>query len=203
VVDTTIVSGALSALARRPHAATSGLQWIADDCTLAFASLLLLAGALADRFGRHQTLVAGLALFAAASLAPALTRTTGELIAARAAMGVPAAFIMSATLSILTSVFTDRAERANAIGLWAAVSGLGVAIGPVAGGWLLAHFSWDSVFLVNLPIAGTALLAGHWLVPASRAPVSRRLDLTGAALSVTAFGADLHADPGTRRPRHM
>jgi EmrB/QacA subfamily drug resistance transporter len=189
VVDTTIVNVALPTLARQLHATTSGLQWIVDAYTLAFASLLLLAGALADRFGRHRALAAGLAAFAAASFAAALTRTTGELIAARAAMGVAAAFIMPATLSILTSVFTDRAERAKAIGLWAAVSGLGVAIGPVAGGWLLAHFSWDSIFLVNLPIAGTALLAGRWLVPASRAPVPRRLDLVGAALSVAAFAA--------------
>jgi EmrB/QacA subfamily drug resistance transporter len=189
VVDTTIVNVALPTLARQLHATTSGLQWIVDGYTLAFASLLLLAGALADRFGRHRALAAGLAAFAAASLAAALTRTTGELVAARAAMGVAAAFIMPATLSILTNVFTDRAERAKAIGLWAAVSGLGVAIGPVAGGWLLAHFSWDSIFLVNLPIAGTALLVGRWLVPASRAPVPRRLDLAGAALSVTALAA--------------
>src|SRR5215472_5976110 len=189
VVDTTIVNVALPTLARQLHATTSGLQWIVDGYTLAFASLLLLAGALADRFGRHRSLAAGLAAFAIASLAAALTRTTGELIAARAAMGVAAAFIMPATLSVLTSVFTDRAERARAIGLWAAVSGLGVAIGPVAGVWLLAHFSWDSIFLVNLPIAGIALAAGRWLVPASRAPVPRRLDLTGAALSVTAFAA--------------
>src|SRR5215831_18729728 len=182
VVDTTIVNVALPTLARQLHATTSGLQWVVDAYTLAFASLLLLAGALADRFGRHRALAAGLAAFAAASLAAALTRTTGELIAARAAMGVAAAFIMPATLSVLTSVFTDRAERAKAIGL-------GVAIGPVAGGWLLAHFSWDSIFLVNLPIAGIALAAGRWLVPASRAPIPRRLDLAGAALSVTAFAA--------------
>jgi len=189
VVDTTIVNVALPTLARQLHATTSGLQWIVDAYTLAFASLLLLAGALADRYGRHRALAAGLAAFAAASLAAALTKTTGELIAARAAMGMAAAFIMPSTLSILTSVFTDRAERAKAIGLWAAVSGLGVAIGPVAGGWLLAHFSWGSIFLVNLPIAGVALVAGHWLVPSSRAPVPRRLDLAGAALSVTALAA--------------
>src|SRR5215472_7562447 len=189
VVDTTIVNVALPTLARQLHAATSGLQWIVDSYTLAFASLLLLAGALADRFGRHRALAGGLVGFAASSLAAALTSTTGELIAARAAMGISAAFIMPATLSILTSVFTDPAKRAKAIGLWAAVSGLGVAIGPVAGGWLLAHFSWNSIFLVNLPIVAIALLAGRWLVPASRAPISRRLDLTGAVFSVTALAA--------------
>jgi hypothetical protein len=102
-------------------------------------------------------------------------------------MGVGGAFIMPATLSIITNVFTDHAERTKAIGLWAAVSGLGVAIGPVAGGWLLAHFSWGSIFLVNLPIVAVALVAGYWLVPASRAPQASRLDLTGAALSVAAL----------------
>lgn len=103
-------------------------------------------------------------------------------------MGVGGAFIMPATLSIITAVFTDHAERTRAIGLWSAVSGLGVAIGPVAGGWLLTHFSWDSIFLVNLPIVAIALVAGHWLIPASRAAGSAgRLDLAGAALSVAAF----------------
>ena len=102
-------------------------------------------------------------------------------------MGIGGAFIMPATLSIITAVFTDPAERTKAIGLWSAVSGLGVAIGPVAGGWLLAHFSWDSIFLVNLPIVAVALVAGRWLIPASRTPRSGRLDLTGAVLSVAAF----------------
>jgi Major Facilitator Superfamily len=102
-------------------------------------------------------------------------------------MGVGAAFIMPATLSILTSVFTSPAERAKAIGIWSAISGLGVAIGPVAGGLLLAHFGWDSIFLVNIPLTVVALIAGHWLVPASRSSVVRRLDPAGAIASVAAF----------------
>jgi EmrB/QacA subfamily drug resistance transporter len=187
VVDSTIVNVALPTFSRDLHASSSGLQWIVDAYTLTFAALLLLAGAIADRYGRHRALAGGLALFAAGSLAAAFTQTTTELIAARAIMGIGGAFIMPATLSIITAVFTDNAERIKAIGLWSAVSGLGVAIGPVAGGWLLAHFSWDSIFLVNLPIVAVALVAGHWLVPASRAPGSRRLDLIGAALSVAAF----------------
>ncbi len=187
VVDSTIVNVALPTLSRQLHASASGLQWIVDAYTLTFAALLLLAGAIADRYGRHLALAGGLATFAAGSLAAALTHTTAELIAARAVMGIGGAFIMPATLSIITSVFTDPAERTKAIGLWAAVSGLGVAIGPVAGGWLLTHFSWDSIFLVNLPIVAVALVAGRWLVPASRAPQARRLDLTGAMLSVAAF----------------
>jgi EmrB/QacA subfamily drug resistance transporter len=187
VVDSTIVNVALPTFARELHASTSGLQWIVDAYTLTFAALLLLAGAIADRYGRHYALAAGLAIFAAGSLAAAFTHTTAELIAARAVMGIGGAFIMPATLSIIMSVFTNPAERTKAIGLWSAVSGLGVAIGPVAGGWLLAHFSWDSIFLVNLPIVAVALAAGRWLVPASRAPRSGRLDLTGAVLSVAAF----------------
>jgi EmrB/QacA subfamily drug resistance transporter len=187
VVDSTIVNVALPTFSRDLHASSSGLQWIVDAYTLTFAALLLLAGAIADRYGRHRALAGGLALFAAGSLAAAFTQTTAELIAARAIMGVAGAFIMPATLSIITAVFTDHTERTKAIGLWSAVSGLGVAIGPVAGGWLLAHFSWDSIFLVNLPIVAIALVAGHWLVPASRAAGAGRLDLTGAALSVAAF----------------
>ncbi len=187
VVDSTIVNVALPTFSRQLHASSSGLQWIVDAYTLTFAALLLLAGAIADRYGRQYALAGGLAIFAAGSLAAALTNTTAELIAARAVMGVGGAFIMPATLSIITNVFTDPAERTKAIGLWSAVSGLGVAIGPVAGGWLLTHFSWDSIFLVNLPIVAVALVAGRWLIPASRAPQSGRLDLIGAALSVAAF----------------
>jgi EmrB/QacA subfamily drug resistance transporter len=187
VVDSTIVNVALPTLARDLRTGTAGLQWITDAYTLAFAALLLMAGAIADRFGRHRALAAGLAVFAAGSLAAALASTAPALIAARAVMGIGAAFIMPATLSILTSVFTSPAERAKAIGIWSAVSGLGVAIGPVAGGLLLARFGWDSIFLVNLPLTAAALTAGHWLVPDSRSPAARRLDPVGAIVSVAAF----------------
>jgi len=189
VVDSTIVNVALPTFSRQLHASTSGLQWIVDAYTLTFAALLLLAGTIADRYGRHYALAGGLVTFAAGSLAAVFTDTTAELIAARAVMGIGGAFIMPATLSIITNVFRDPAERTKAIGLWSAVSGLGVAIGPVAGGWLLTHFSWDSIFLVNLPIVAVALVAGRWFIPASRAPQSGRLDLIGAALSVAAFTA--------------
>jgi EmrB/QacA subfamily drug resistance transporter len=187
VVDSTIVNVALPTLARDLRTGTAGLQWITDAYTLAFAALLLMAGAIADRFGRHRALTAGLAVFAAGSLAAALASSAPGLIAARAVMGIGAAFIMPATLSILTSVFTSPAERAKAIGIWSAVSGLGVAIGPVAGGLLLARFGWDSIFLVNLPLTAAALIGGHWLVPDSRSPVARRLDPAGALVSVAAF----------------
>ena len=189
VVDGTIVNVALPTLARDRRTGISGLQWITDAYTLTFAALLLLAGAIADRYGRHRALAAGLVVFAGASLAAAFTRTAPELIAARAVMGTGAAFIMPATLAILTGVFTDPRERVKAIGIWSAVSGLGVAIGPLAGGWLLGHFGWQSVFVVNLPLVAVALTAGRWLVPASKAPVARRLDPLGATLSVAGFTA--------------
>ncbi|WP_083418190.1 DHA2 family efflux MFS transporter permease subunit [Pseudofrankia sp. BMG5.36] len=188
VVDTTIVNVALPTLSRDLHPTASGLAWIVDAYTLAFAALLLPAGALGDRYGRHRALAAGLIVFGAGSLGAALTTTTAQLIALRALMGAGAAFVMPATLSILTSVFTDPAERVKAIGLWSGVSGLGVAIGPTAGGWLLAHFSWGSIFLVNLPVVAVALTAGALLVPASRAPRPVRPDLAGALLSIAGLG---------------
>jgi EmrB/QacA subfamily drug resistance transporter len=189
VVDTTIVNVAIPTLAASLHAGTTALEWIIDSYTLVFAALLLPAGSLGDRFGRHRALAAGMLVFGAGSLAAALSSTSAQLIAARAVMGVGAAFIMPATMAVLTSVFTDPAERAKAIGIWSAVSGLGVAIGPTAGGWLLQHYSWGSIFAVNLPIIVIALVAGWLLVPASSAPVRPRLDLVGAVLAVVAFGA--------------
>ena len=193
VVDGTIVNVALPTFARDLHAGTTGLQWIVDAYTLTYAALLLLAGALADRYGRQHALTAGLVTFGGGSLLAAFTQTDTELIATRVLMGIGAALIMPATLSILSAVFTDPAERTKAIGLWSAVSGLGVAIGPVAGGYLLAHFSWGSIFLVNLPVVAIALVAGHWLIPASRAPQGGPLDLSGALLSVAALTALTYA----------
>ena len=176
-------------LATQLHASTASLQWIVDAYTLTFAALLLVAGSLADRYGRHHALRAGLAIFGAGSAAAAFTHTAAELIAARAVMGLGAAFIMPSTLSVISSVFTVPRERARAIGIWSAVSGLGVAAGPVTGGFLLAHFAWSSVFVVNVPLIAIALAAGHWLVPATKAPTARRLDPLGAAASVAALTA--------------
>jgi EmrB/QacA subfamily drug resistance transporter len=165
------------------HAGESQLQWVVDGYTLVFAGLLLTAGSLGDRFGRKRALTAGLMVFCGASVWAALSTSAGELTAARAVMGIGGAFIMPATLSILTNSFTDPKERAKAIGIWAAVSGLGIVFGPVAGGWLLDHFWWGSVFLVNVPVTIVAAVAGHWLVPESRDVSAPPLDLLGAALS--------------------
>ena len=164
------------------------LQWIVDAYTLVFAALLLVGGNLGDRIGRHRVLQAGLVLFAVTSVGAALSRTTGELIAGRAAMGVAAALIYPATLALLTSTFTVVRERATAIGIWSAVSGLAVAIGPVSGGLLLRHFSWSSVFWVNVPVAAMAIAAGAPLLPESRDSRAGRFDPLGAAASVAGIG---------------
>ncbi|MGO9752298.1 MAG: DHA2 family efflux MFS transporter permease subunit [Solirubrobacteraceae bacterium] len=189
VLDTTIVNVALPTLDRDLHASASGLEWIVDAYTLVFAGLLIFAGALGDRYGRRLALTGGLLVFGAGSVFAALSATLGELIAARAVMGAGAALVMPATLSILTGVFTDPAERAKAIGIWSAVSGLGIAIGPTLGGVLLERFSWSAIFLINIPVIAIALLAGRRLVPASRAANPPRLDLTGAVLSITGLSA--------------
>src|SRR3954451_11954541 len=187
-VDNTIVNVALPTIGRELTASTSDLQWVVDGYTLAFAALLLLGGALGDRFGRRRVLQVGLIAFAATSLLAALADTTGQLVAARGAMGVSAAAIYPATLALLVTTFTERRERATAIGIWSAVTGLSVAIGPVTGGLLLEHFSWGSVFLVNLPLAAIAVVAGRLLLTESADPRRRRFDLVGAAASVAGIG---------------
>jgi EmrB/QacA subfamily drug resistance transporter len=183
VVDNTIVNVALPTLARDLDADVSELQWVVDAYTLVFAGALLLAGTLGDRVGRRRTLLAGLAVFGLSSLAAAYAGGVGMLIADRAVMGLGAAFIMPATLSLLISVFPDERERATAVGIWAATAGLGVALGPVAGGLLLEHFWWGSIFLVNVPLCVLALLLGRRVVPESRDPAAPRVDWTGAGLS--------------------
>ncbi len=184
VMDNTIVNVALPTLARELEAGTSSLQWIVDAYTLVFAGLLLAAGGLGDRFGRKGALLAGLALFGAFSAAGAFASSTGQLISARAVMGVGAALIFPTTLAIVVNVFTEPRERAAAIGIWTAIAGVGVALGPISGGWLLEHFSWGSVFLVNVPVTVAGIVGTLVLVPRSRDPRAPRLDLPGLALSI-------------------
>ena len=184
VVDNTIVNVALPSISRDLHASTGDLQWVVDGYTLSFAGLLLLGGNLGDRLGRRRLLQLGLVLFALFSVGAALAQNTGELITARAAMGAAAALVYPATLAILNSVFTNPRERATAIGIWSAVSGLAVAIGPVVGGALLVHFSWSSVFYVSVPVAVVALIGGRLLLPESRDPHAGRFDPFGALLSI-------------------
>jgi EmrB/QacA subfamily drug resistance transporter len=183
VVDNTIVNVALPTVARELEADVSELQWVVDAYTLVFAGALLLAGTLGDRYGRRRGLLAGLAVFGLSSAAAAHADSVGVLIGWRAVMGLGAAFIMPATLSLLITVFPDERERATAVGVWAATAGLGVALGPVVGGVLLDHFQWGSIFLVNVPLCALALLTGRLVVPESRDPAAPRVDWTGAALS--------------------
>src|SRR3954471_22210493 len=181
VLDNTILNVALPALRSSVDASTSQLQWIVDGYTLVVACLLLTAGSIGDRFGRKGALGVGLIIFCVGSIASALAGSATTLIFTRAFMGIGGALIMPATLSLLTNIFKDARERGRAIGVWAALAGAGGAIGPVLGGLLLAHFWWGSVFLINVPVTISALIAGRFLLPTSRDPDAPRLDLVGAA----------------------
>ena len=183
-LDTTIVNVALPSLANDLDAGTRSLQWIVDGYNLAFAALVLAAGSVSDRFGRRPALIIGLLGFAAASVVGALVTDSGALIAARVVMGAFAALIFPTTLSIISNTFTERRERAAALGAWGAVVGIGVAAGPVTGGWLLTHFYWGSVFWALVPVALLAAAVAFVMVPESRDPSTPRLDLPGVGLSI-------------------
>ncbi len=183
VVDNTIVNVALPSLSRDLGASTTSLQWIVDAYSLAFAGLLLAGGGIGDRFGRKGVMQAGLVGFGVFSALAAACHSTGTLIAARALMGVSAAFIFPATLAILTEIFTDHAERQKALGIWGATSGIAVAFGPITGGALLEHFWFGSIFLVNVPIVIVTLIGGHYLVPRLAAGERRRFDTRGVIVS--------------------
>ena len=194
VIDNTILNTALPTLARVLHASTSDLQWITDGYTLTFAALLVMAGALGDRFGRRNALLLGLVIFASGSAWAALSGDSSTLIAARAVMGAGAAFVMPATLSILTAVFPAR-ERAGAISAWSAIAGVGIVVGPTLGGLLLAHFYWGSVFWVNVPLVVVAIAAVCVVVPGlpGERSAGTRLDVLGAAFSAAAMLAVVDA----------
>jgi EmrB/QacA subfamily drug resistance transporter len=182
-LDNTILNVALPTLQRALGASTSQLQWTVDAYLLVFAGLLLAAGNLGDRLGRRRILQAGLIVFGLGSALAAVSTTAGELIASRAVMGAGGALIMPSTLSIITNIFTG-ARRAKAIAIWTAMAGVGIALGPVTGGWLLERFWWGSIFLVNVPIAALTLTVGHFLVPESRDPAADRPDPVGVAASI-------------------
>jgi len=189
VLDNTILNVALPRLAQPGSkgglgASQSQLQWIVDSYTIVFAGLLLTAGSVGDRFGRYRCLALGLSVFGIGSVLSALATDANLLIVTRAVMGIGGAFIMPATLSILTNVFTDHKERGKAIGIWAGTSALGLGIGPVSGGFLLSHFWWGSVFLVNVPFVIAGLVFGYLLVPESKDESAPRLDPVGAVLSI-------------------
>jgi EmrB/QacA subfamily drug resistance transporter len=193
VMDNTIVNVALPTIQNDLDATTSQLQWIVDAYILVFAGLLLTMGALGDRFGRRGALAGGLSIMAVASIMSSFANSPDQLIATRAFMGVGAALVMPATLSIITNVFTVPKERAQAIAIWSATAGMAIAIGPVTGGWLLEHFWWGSVFLVNVPVVIVAVVLGQLVVPTSHDPDAPPVDVPGALLSMVGITALVYA----------
>ncbi|MEC4019594.1 MFS transporter [Streptomyces sp. H27-D2] len=182
-LDATVLHVAVPAVTADLHPGAMELLWMVDAYPLAAASLLILFGTLGDRVGRRRILLLGYALFAVASAAAAFAGTPLALIGARALLGVGGAMIMPATLSILRQVFPDRRERALAIGIWSAVAAVGAAIGPVLGGFLVEHFWWGSVFLVNLPLMAVLLPLARWMLPESRGGQNGPWDVLGALLA--------------------
>ncbi|MEU5052171.1 MFS transporter [Streptomyces sp. NPDC021096] len=185
-VDATVLHVAVPAVTEDLRPSAIQLLWIVDVYPLVCASLLILFGTLGDRVGRRRVLLFGYALFGVASALAALATAPEVLIAARALLGVGGAMIMPATLSILRQVFPDRRERAVAIGVWSAVAAVGAAVGPLLGGFLLEHFWWGSVFLINIPLMAVSLPIGRWLLPESTGDRNGPWDVLGALMA--AFG---------------
>ena len=187
-IDETILNVAIPSLQQDLGASASALQWMVNAYVLVFGGMLLTMGGVGDRFGRARMLRFGLAVFALSSFGAAFAQTSAQLIGARAIMGLGGAMMMPATLAVIVNVFEEK-EQAKAIAIWATMAGVGVALGPIIGGALLKYFYWGSVFLVNVPIAGIAIAASLFVVPESRGPKSRPLDLSGALLSMGAVSA--------------
>ena len=186
-LDTTIVNVALPTLVRELHASNTQLQWVVDAYNLVFAAFLLASGSLSDRLGRKGMLLSGLGLFGISSAAGGLMSSTSGLIVARCFMGLGAALVFPATLSLISNIFVERGERARAIGLWGATAGIAIALGPIVGGWLLARFSWPAIFFAMTPVAGVGALLVARGVPTSRDPHAPPLDRAGFALSTAAM----------------
>lgn len=181
MLDNTVVNIALPRISTDLGAGVSGLQWIVDGYVLALASLLLTGGILGDRYGRKRMFLTGLATFTLASLLCGLSANTAQLIAFRALQGIGASLLLPGTLSILTVTFPAH-ERAKAIGIWAGVSGLALALGPTVGGWMVEHVGWESIFFLNVPIGLAGFVIGTRVIRESTAPQGRALDLGGLAL---------------------
>jgi EmrB/QacA subfamily drug resistance transporter len=192
-LDNTILNVALPTLVDQLKATTEELQWIVDVYAMAFGGLLLTAGSLADRFGRKRLFVAGLVIFGGGSLGAAFSGNVDPLIAWRAVMGAGAAMTIPSGLSIVNDLFRDPTVRARAVGFWSGTIGLGIAVGPVAGGLLLSRFWWGSVFLVNVPVVAVGIVGTVLLVPESRSAAPRTPDPLGALASIAGLGLILWA----------
>ncbi len=186
VIDSTIVNIALPTLQRELGTTQAELQWIIGAYIMTFAALMLTMGSLGDRFGRARMLQLGIVIFACASAGAAFADSGIQLIVWRIIMGIGGSMILPATLAILTNVF-PREERGKAIGVWAGLNGIGIALGPILGGLIIEELQWNWIFLINLPIAAVALGAGWFLIPDSRDPKPKRLDFPGTMLSIGAL----------------
>ncbi|HMS25035.1 MAG TPA: MFS transporter [Acidimicrobiia bacterium] len=191
VLDNSILNVAIPTISQTLKASDQQLLWIIDAYTLVFAGLLLTAGTLGDRFGRRLLLQVGLGIFGLASLIAAFADTPLQLIIGRGLMGIGGAAIMPSTLSIITNVFPPK-ERTRAIGIWAAFAGIGVAIGPLTGGFLIEHFWWGSVFLVNIPVVIFGIGINAIMVPESKAEKAEKIDFVGAGLSIVGLSSLLY-----------
>ncbi len=183
-IDVTIVNVALPSIGRDFHASLSGLQWTVDAYTLVLASLLMISGSTADRFGRRRTFVIGLCVFAAGSLLCSLAPSLGALIVFRMIQAIGGSMLNPVAMSIITNTFTIPRERAQAVGIWAAVVGVSMALGPVVGGLLVTSVGWRSIFWINLPIALAAVVLALRYIPESKAAVARRVDVPGQVLVI-------------------
>ncbi|QTD99532.1 MFS transporter [Streptomyces cyanogenus] len=192
LLDNTVLNVAIPSLTRELHAKTSDIQWMINAYSLVQSGLLLTAGSAADRYGRKKMLIAGLALFGVGSLVAGLAGSNSQLIAARAGMGVGGALLMTTTLAVAMQIFSPE-EQPKAIGIWSAVNALGFAGGPLIGGFVLDHFWWGAIFLINLPVAALGLVAVVALVPESKNPRGDRPDLPGALLSTVGMAALVYA----------
>ena len=188
ILDNTILNVALKTIQHDLDATQSDMEWAINSYTLVFAGLMFTAGVLGDRFGRKRLLLIGMLLFGGASALSAWSGSPGQLIATRALMGIGAAMIQPQTLSIIQNVF-EPGERGRAIGIWAGVSGAGIALGPVIGGFLLEHFWWGSVFLINVPFTLVGAVAIIALVPESADPHPKKVDPLGVLLSIAGLVA--------------
>jgi EmrB/QacA subfamily drug resistance transporter len=192
-LDSTIVNVALPSIQRELHASVSGLQWIVDAYTLVLASFLMLAGSSADRFGRRRTFQIGLAAFTLGSLLCSLAPSLGWLVAFRMLQAIGGSMLNPVAMSMIVNTFTDRAERARAIGIWGGTFGVSVALGPVVGGALIATVGWRGIFWVNIPVGVAVIALTALFVPESRAPRARRLDPVGQVLVIVTLASLIYA----------
>jgi EmrB/QacA subfamily drug resistance transporter len=192
-IDGTVVNVALPALQAGLHASVTEIQWVVESYALLLASLLLLGGSLGDLYGRRKIFLYGVALFATASSWCGLAPSIGSLIVARGFQGIGAALLVPGSLAIISAAYSED-QRGRAIGTWSAFTAITASIGPVLGGWLVAHASWRWVFFINLPMAVVVILLSVWRVPESRdEAASKRLDWPGAALATFGLGAITYA----------